>query len=139
MKALSLWQPWATAIACGAKKIETRSWSTNYRGPIAIHAAKTWNDQCALAYGTLVDREDFYQLLPKDDDGRLHELPLGAIVAYAELVDVTGVINLIGKLTPLEQSLGNYSEGRYGWILEDVKLIVPVPAKGRQGLWNCEE
>lgn len=40
MKALSLWQPWATLIANGAKQIETRSWSTSYRGPILIHAAK---------------------------------------------------------------------------------------------------
>jgi len=40
MKAISLWEPWATAIAIGAKKIETRSWATSYRGPLAIHAAK---------------------------------------------------------------------------------------------------
>lgn len=40
MKAISLWQPWATLIATGAKQIETRSWATSYRGPIAIHAAK---------------------------------------------------------------------------------------------------
>lgn len=36
---LSLWQPWATLVALGVKSIETRSWSTKYRGPIAIHAA----------------------------------------------------------------------------------------------------
>lgn len=40
MKALSLTQPWATLVAIGAKKIETRSWSTSYRGPVAIHASK---------------------------------------------------------------------------------------------------
>ncbi len=38
MKALSLWQPWASLIALGVKTIETRSWATNYRGPLAIHA-----------------------------------------------------------------------------------------------------
>lgn len=41
MKALSLWQPWATLIAIGAKQYETRGWSTPYRGPLIIHAAKT--------------------------------------------------------------------------------------------------
>jgi len=40
MKALSLWQPWASAIALGSKRIETRGWATSYRGPLAIHAAK---------------------------------------------------------------------------------------------------
>ena len=40
MKAISLWNPWAALIRCGAKTIETRSWSTQYRGQLAIHAAK---------------------------------------------------------------------------------------------------
>ena len=40
MKAISFWQPWATAIAAGVKKIETRGWQTAYTGPLAIHAAK---------------------------------------------------------------------------------------------------
>ena len=39
MKALTIWQPWASLIAGGAKQYETRSWATQYRGPIAIHAA----------------------------------------------------------------------------------------------------
>lgn len=39
MKAITIWQPWASLIACGAKKYETRGWPTKYRGPIAIHAA----------------------------------------------------------------------------------------------------
>ena len=42
MKALSLWQPWASAIALGHKRIEPRHWTTSYRGLIAIHAAKRW-------------------------------------------------------------------------------------------------
>ncbi len=41
MKAITLHQPWATLVAVGAKRIETRSWATSYRGPLAIHAART--------------------------------------------------------------------------------------------------
>lgn len=41
MNALTLMQPWATLVAIGAKRIETRSWATRYRGPSAIHAART--------------------------------------------------------------------------------------------------
>ncbi len=40
MKALTLWQPWATLVAMEVKKIETRCWTTKYRGELAIHAAK---------------------------------------------------------------------------------------------------
>ena len=39
MKAISLLQPWATLVSIGAKRVETRSWRTDYRGPIAIHAS----------------------------------------------------------------------------------------------------
>lgn len=42
MRCLTLTQPWATLVAIGAKRIETRSWSTSYRGPLAIHAGKKW-------------------------------------------------------------------------------------------------
>ncbi|KXG09931.1 hypothetical protein AT864_01491 [Anoxybacillus sp. P3H1B] len=49
MKAITIKQPWATLIALGEKKFETRSWKTNYRGKIAIHAGKT------------IDYEAFYE------------------------------------------------------------------------------
>lgn len=42
MKTISLWQPWASLVAIKAKRIETRSWYTSYRGPLAIHAAKVF-------------------------------------------------------------------------------------------------
>lgn len=41
MKAITIRQPWASLIALGEKKIETRSWQTKYRGPILIHAGKS--------------------------------------------------------------------------------------------------
>ena len=40
MKALSIQQPWASMIASGIKTIETRVWSTEYRGPLLICATK---------------------------------------------------------------------------------------------------
>src|SRR5580765_8422282 len=52
MKILSLHQPWASLVAIGAKRYETRSWKTDYRGPIAIHAAKKWDATlCRLCHG----------------------------------------------------------------------------------------
>ena len=57
MKALTLYQPWATLIAIGAKKIETRSWGTNYRGPLAIHAGKN------REWEYLINETPFYKAL----------------------------------------------------------------------------
>ncbi len=38
MKVISIKEPFATLIMNGTKKIETRSWKTNYRGDLFIHA-----------------------------------------------------------------------------------------------------
>jgi len=35
MKALTLYQPFASLVALGLKQVETRSWRTSYRGPLA--------------------------------------------------------------------------------------------------------
>jgi len=43
MKALSLWNPWATLMVDGHKRVETRSWDTKYTGSLLIHAAKKWD------------------------------------------------------------------------------------------------
>ena len=40
MKALSIKQPWASMIASGEKTIETRTWPTDYRGPLLIVSTK---------------------------------------------------------------------------------------------------
>ncbi len=103
MKALTLWQPWASAVAVGAKRIETRSWSTEYRGPLAIHAAQTLRGIHELQAnsrgvgGVIMPpswRAALTPAFPWISDDRppwiedLNELPRGCMVAIAELVDV---------------------------------------------------
>lgn len=147
MKAISLWQPWASAIAVGAKRIETRSWATHYRGRIAIHAAKRlvkselamlerWGDWQAV-FATSRYAVDFLRL------------PFGAVVAVADLVDCVPYNRLnLSALAELrhhegqpayphwtERRLGNYGPGRYGWMLENVRPITPIPYRGEQGLF----
>lgn len=128
MKALTLTQPWASAIVLGHKTIETRSWTTRYRGPIAIHAAKgfpKWAREFAETERAL---------------GRVPErLPLGAVIAVARIVDVRPTEELAAEISALERLYGDYAPGRFGWILEDVELLAePIPAKGALGLWNWE-
>lgn len=131
MKALSLWQPWATAIALGNKRIETRHWSTSYRGPLAIHAAKHW------------DREQREFASIEHALGRLPKrIPFGAIVATCELVAVRGTDELIHaqRVGPIERIYGNYETGRFGWLLVNINAFdEPIPFKGAQGLFTVPD
>ena len=151
MKALTLTQPWATLIAIGAKRIETRSWATDYRGPLAIHAAKGLApvggkrglaEQCREpAFFSYLDRYSAAFYL----DGS-EALPLGKIVATAKLVDVRRIDAAVRAQvlsqtrTPSEIQFGDYASGRYAWFLEDVKsLVSPIECKGALSLWDLPD
>ena len=97
MKALTLWQPWATLVAIGAKKIETRSWKTNYRGPLAIHAAKRIDKKILK----LCFQEPFFDCLTEAGHKlvayhlfRGRALPHGAIVATCTLRQIVEITEL---------------------------------------------
>lgn len=113
----------------GHKRIETRHWTTAYRGPLAIHAAKRWDrDQREFA-----GMERALNRMP----GRI---PLGAIVATCVLVDVKSTDELVLTIGPIERLYGNYDAGRYGWLLTDVRALPePVPYKGAQGFFNVPD
>lgn len=132
MRAISLWEPWATAIAIGAKKIETRSWATNYRGPLAIHAAKTREMADAfLSHGAV--------RLAFADAGitTVAQLPFGCVVATCRLMNCVRTERIRDSLSPLEVLLGGYDDGRYAWVLEDVvRLPKPVLWRGAQGFFE---
>src|SRR5689334_4415085 len=83
MKAITLHQPYATLIAIGAKRIETRSWPTRYRGPLAIHAARVLGPQARA----LCSHEPFRSALARAGYASPDALPLGAVVATCRLVD----------------------------------------------------
>lgn len=132
MRGVSLWQPWASAIAREKKQWESRSWYTLYRGPLAIHATARSIEQCGLAL-----QWDEYQ----DRLGvPLRTLPLGAVVAIVDLVDVLPAAVLTVALSPDERFWGDYSDGRYAWRLATIlPLANPVPMRGRQGVWMLTE
>lgn len=127
VRTLSLWQPFASLIAVGAKTIETRHWSTTYRGPLVIHAAKT--TKCM----NLCDVEPFGSCLFTGPNA-IEDLPLGALVCVADLVDCVPTETL--KPTEPERSFGDYSAGRFGWILENIRALpAALPYRGGQGLF----
>lgn len=132
MKALSLTQPWATLVAIGAKKIETRSWRTNYRGSIAIHAAKGFPTAARQFSMTRA----VWQVTALD---RASDYPRGCVIAIGFLDDVVPIESLFDqpRLTFREKMFGDYSPGRFGWILNGVQQFdKPIPAKGALGLWE---
>jgi hypothetical protein len=128
VRAISLWQPWATAMAIGLKRIETRHWTCSYRGPIVIHAAKRWRRE---------EREWAKELASLHDAPALADPPLGAIVAVARLVDIRRTEFLLEGISETEEMFGNYGDGRFGWLFEDIQALPsPVPFKGAQGFFD---
>lgn len=139
MKSITLWQPWASLIALGLKEIETRSWATKYRGPMAIHAAKK-----IIPFHELFKDLNFIQRASIMDAicreyGNYDKMPTGAIVAAGILNDVQPTEVLKEVIHPIEKACGDYSDDRFGWMLKHVeKLAEPAYAKGQQGLWNWD-
>ncbi len=128
MKVLSLIEPYATLIKIGKKKIETRSFKTNYRGELYIHASSTkipkeWKNNKKLM--NLINDID---------------LNFGYIICKCNLIDCVymdnNFLNRI-KNDKTEFICGDYKLGRYAWILEDIEVLDnPIYAKGKLGIWN---
>lgn len=128
MRVLSIREPFASLIASGDKKIETRSFKTNYRGELFIHASGKKIDK------SIVDNT-FINNMIKD-----RKMQFGKIICRVKLVDCVYMnqefINSIKDTK--EYQLGLYKEGRYALILDNVELIEPIIAKGRLNIWNYQ-
>lgn len=127
MKVLTIKQPWATLIAEGYKQYEFRTWNTKYRGDILIHA------------GLGCDKE----ALKRFEHLNL-EYPKGCIVAKATLTDSIYVdkefVSIVAPTNPLvyKNIINKGDLKKYGFKLENIKKIKPIPIKGQLGLWNYE-
>lgn len=135
MKALTLIQPWATLVAIGAKHFETRSWSTRYRGRLAITAAAGF----PVKYRWLCDEEWFQAALIEEGYAGPAKLPRGAVLCTCELVAVHSTEMIRDQLTVQERAFGDYSDGRFAWELREVRILPePIPCKGNRQLWEWD-
>lgn len=128
MRVISLWQPWATLVVIGAKRIETRSWDTKYRGPLLIHAAKT------DSHIKMICGQEYY----RDFIADWRKVPYGAIIGKVML---TGTVQFgqTNNYSEQERAFGDYAWGRFGWMLENPQEFKnPIPAKGHQGFWKYD-
>ncbi|MEZ2278083.1 MAG: ASCH domain-containing protein [Microcoleus sp.] len=131
--ALTLWQPWASLIAEEVKRVETRSWLTDYRGPIAIHAAKrNINPGDFTHLRNLLPDEDIWT--PRGNC----EFPLGVVVAIANLIDCVEITpEFIAQQSEQELKCGDWTPGRFAWVLEIIRTVVPpIEASGGQKIWK---
>ncbi len=149
MKALTLWQPWASLVAMGEKQVETRCWTTKYRGELAIHSAKNlppkwlggssrtdpFRDELADVLNVRRDRDD---RCGHHVETAVRAMPYGTILCVVKLLAVEEIDGALrAALSHREYMFGNYEDGRYAWFLEMVeKFDTPIPVKGNRLLWN---
>jgi activating signal cointegrator 1 len=138
MKILSMIQPWASLFVLREAQYETRSWRTNYRGPLAIHTSKKIDkDVCShVAIQSLLGKHEYTK----------ESLPTGMIIAVCKLVNCLKVTENNETWAVLEDGrivsgndyfLGDFREGGYAWEVQDMKLLDDfIPAKGKLGLWE---
>lgn len=134
MRALTVQQPWAWAIVHGGKDVENRTQAWGYRGPLAIHAG-----------ARLSDRSNYALIKALGDamrDDRWQDLDYGAIIGVVDLVDVHTADWCWGHCSPWAESSYDEHRGRtrrdiVHLVLENPRpLEVPIPCKGRLGLWT---
>lgn len=132
IKTLTLWDPWGTLVSLGEKVYETRSWATNYRGPLAIHVARRWQ----IEQVQIMQQEPYRSVLGKHGFSVSANFPLGCVVAVVDLTGVYRTEDMRASLGEQELAFGDYRDGRLAWKLGNVrKLPKPVRATGAQGLW----
>ena len=127
MKAITIKQPFASLIAAGVKEYEFRTWKTKYRGEILIHAGKSIDKKA-------MEKFEEYGL----------EYPSGCIIAKAVLSDCIEVNDefrkvLAEKNPKVYHSIIKHDEWEgYGFKLENVEKLEPIPAKGKLSIWEVD-
>lgn len=123
MKALTLWQPWASLIIDGRKTVETRPVPWHFIGRFAVHA------------GLKVDREACIRFGYDPDT-----IPRGAVLGTVLKTGLIHFENSVIGPNYVADEYGDFTPGRYGYPLERVlKFPNPIPAIGHQGFWDWSE
>ncbi|CAH0345439.1 ASCH domain-containing protein [Bacillus sp. CECT 9360] len=138
MKVLSMIQPWASLFVLGEAKYETRSWKTNYRGPLAIHTSKKMDKAVCnhVAIQSLLGKHGY----------TTENLPNSLIIAVGKLEQCLKVTENNQTWAVLEDGrivsdndyfLGDFPVGGYAWEVKDMQMLDEfIPAKGKLGLWE---
>lgn len=168
MKALTIRQPWAALITSNIKTIETRTWTTKYRGPLAIHAGKRrMNLDCLpVLMDSGFSAVNALMMYSRRED--ITRALYGAVVATCTLYDVVPIVswddighghykyikygmtdgdlwlynNDSGRCMDVtaQKPFGDFTPGNFAWLLTDIKPVKDqISVNGKQGLWNFED
>jgi hypothetical protein len=133
VKAISLWQPWASLWLTDRKVHETRHWATPYRGWLAVHATKHIEKDFS-SFGAMQEilEGEFGADWAKD-------LPTGAIIGAVDLIAV-GQMPAMKPYHRDDNICGNWEAGRFAWRRAAiVKLNNPIPYRGRQSMFTLPD
>lgn len=125
MKVITIKQPWASLIVNGYKKYEFRSWKTNYRGELYIHAGKG------------IDKEGMKMV-----ESFNLKYPKSRIIGKVIIEDC---IELNDKVNKKINSENEFIYGKdinrkgYAWVIKESELLnIEKEINGKLGLWNIE-
>jgi activating signal cointegrator 1 len=136
MKCLSVRQPWAMLILRGVKQFETRTWRTDYRGPLAIHASRQQDD----AVKELCRQPLLRGLLAAAGYTGLADLPRGCVLGVVDLIDCLLVPPEGLAEALVELALGDYRPGRFAWQLANPRpLAEPLRMPGQLSLFEIPD
>ncbi|PNU06447.1 ASCH domain-containing protein [Novosphingobium guangzhouense] len=160
MKALTIWQPWASLIVAGAKPYEFRGW----RAPrsligqrIVIHAAARKialpevvdlfvtlrdrdlsKDHRADAAMTCLHAEKALPILARAWSPGDNPLPMSAGIGTAIIGEPRNGLEIAAEFgVPRANDSDRDQHANWGWpMLEVEPWDLPIAMKGRQGFWN---
>ena len=130
MKCLTVWQLWAWLIVMGIKAVENRTWPTSYRGPLLIHAGKTFDHDGAewVREQIKIGRIPPIAFPPDYDRGAI----VGAVILRR--------CETLWKARMRGAVLSPWFAGPVGWHLSNpIALPEPIPLRGRQKIFNVSE
>lgn len=136
MRGLSLLEPWASLMARGYKRVETRSWRTAYRGDVVIHAS-AGRTACRITHEVEKLWRDAGLEMPEGWPMKAAEYPLGRLLAVGRLVDVVEMDDaLIARQTRMERAFGVWQPKRFAWFFDQMRVVEHIPWTGALGLWK---
>ncbi len=130
MKAVTVRQPWASLLVIGAKKFETRTWPTNHRGRLAIHAASKFGpfERHVARTAAIIS---WLRAAGLDENN----LPRAAVLGTVEVVTCVRTDDL-ARLSQRQRMMGDFRPGRWAWEVANARVFSePVPACGNLSLW----
>ena len=140
MKAVTLYQFWAAAVALKMKRNETRPRRIRYRGPLLIHAGKDRFAAEEIFAPLTASQRTICTAFTERGYPTANSLAYGALVAVVQVVDCVPVEAVRDHLDPLERLLGDYSDGRFAWVLRDARRLArPIPWRGQQVLFEVPD